>query len=274
MTPEFVRNCYDNVREQEDYYRHLHNHEPLPVEEVEEVEDFEEDEEVEAVETVEAVEAVEVQIHTENITTFTFDEFGQIVEEVEDREEVEMVDDDNIHPESAFTFEDDGQIVPPIEKNVEILETPITPESYSCSLCSYKTPSLSRMSRHENSNLHCDVCDEKFHGANMARQLKTHMKTHQPKKSYSCFECKKNFLYASKLNRHMKSVHDSNFARQLDFQPEVEELASIPSIHTDPPTVTQHENDLSASEVPLITEDQSNKRQRKQKLVARTDYPI
>ena len=40
VTPEFVRNCYDNVREQEDYYRHLHNHEPLPVEEVEEVEEL------------------------------------------------------------------------------------------------------------------------------------------------------------------------------------------------------------------------------------------
>ena len=35
ITPEFVRNCFDHVKKQEDYYKNLHGIEPLLVEDVE-----------------------------------------------------------------------------------------------------------------------------------------------------------------------------------------------------------------------------------------------
>ena len=38
ITPDEVRNCYDHVEEQEIFYRHLHNLQPLPVENIEEEE--------------------------------------------------------------------------------------------------------------------------------------------------------------------------------------------------------------------------------------------
>ena len=260
MTPEFVRNCYDNVREQEDYYRHLHNHEPLPVEEVEEVEELEEDEEVvEAVEAVEAVDAVvaveaveevvevemvdedvnpePVQIHTEKITAFTFDEFGEIVEEVE---EVEMVDDEDFNPQpveidteevSALTFDEFGQMIPPTEEeDGEIIETPVTPNSYTCSLCNYSTNIFGYFSKHEKSHHHCDVCGEQFYGSNGKRAFNIHVKKHQPKqpkKSYSCLECDKIFKYPSELNRHMNGVHKSSCKRKIDFQQEEASVVTV-----------------------------------------------
>ena len=36
VTPDVVRNCYDHVKKQEDFYRQLHKLEPLPVEDIEE----------------------------------------------------------------------------------------------------------------------------------------------------------------------------------------------------------------------------------------------
>ena len=83
-----------------------------------------------------------------------------------------------------------------------------------CSMCDYKTLSLSKFSLHLKTQYHCNHCGEIFHGMHGKRNYKRHVKNHEkPAKpeSYKCSKCKKTFLLKANLNRHIKHNCSKNY---------------------------------------------------------------
>ena len=172
------------------------------------------------------------------------------VEEIEE----ETVQSEPVLPiveEGAIVFNENGQALIPVDADIEVIETEVMPEIYSCSLCNYQTQNITYWNKHVKSVYECDNCGDTFHGHNSKRNLAFHLKTHQPKTpkpqkvktvkpkqprkikpkvSHKCSQCEKSFPYLSYLNRHRKNIHGLNIERKKDLRIE-KESSPLPEKH-------------------------------------------
>ena len=93
-------------------------------------------------------------------------------------------------------------------------------EGYSCSQCSEKFETWSKLRAHV-SNFHsrvykCSKCDKEF---KLACRLKEHSKIHESERIvFKCKECDRTFVKKSNLNVHIKSFH----LKEKQFKCEIE----------------------------------------------------
>ena len=279
MDDEYVRNCIDHVREQEDYYRHLHGKKSLNVEDIEMVDDYDDQPEL-------------VEEPTEDTTAFAFDEEGQIFAPIEENVEViEMPVTPNSNADSYICEPCNFKTTSPVKWSHHLKS------HHKCDDCGkefHGANGLRDFKRHLNTHKlnQCDECGKEFFGVNGPRNLKNHLRTHKPKQPFSCGECEKSFQFLSFLNRHKIGVHGAQQSGE-----------GLPSIGTVGGSTTEEKNpgqqlaecstalitvggptteeknpgqpSLETSALPLSVnsgfEDQPRKRQRKQKLVARAE---
>ena len=172
LDDEYVRNCIDHVREQEDYYRYLHGKKPLNVEPIEMVDDFDDQPEV-------------VEEPTEDPSAFAFNEEGQILAPIE--ENVEIIETSVTH---------DSYICEPCGF------TTISPGQWSRHLKGHHECDVCRKTFHGVNGLRDFKTHLKTH------QPKQSKKTGPKKKGpFACQECGKSVPFLSYLKRHMKRAH-------------------------------------------------------------------
>ena len=72
-----------------------------------------------------------------------------------------------------------------------------------CPHCTFETDRPSAFKIHTNSFKICSECHEIFCGKRSTQNLKSHLKSHKPKKVFVCEICNKSFQFASALKTHV-----------------------------------------------------------------------
>ena len=242
ITPDFVRNTYAHVKEQEDYYRRLDGIE-LQVSEFSTV-----------VEEIQADSVDDIANSEQNL--LAFNEQEQTLVPVPLEADIEVIVDVPELDQPFFCSMCD------FKTSASTLIDRHFRSHYNCNLCQKPFHGLTASrdyKRHLNthqpkksSDTKCSYCEKTFRNQwFLNRHTKQHKTTHQPKKSSEpkCSYCEKTFRNHWFLNRHMKrhktrTTNDNN--------------------------VTS-ESPLPAFQLPLVTKistssDQPNKSKRKQKL--------
>ena len=116
-----------------------------------------------------------------------------------------------------LVFDEEGKIIGPImEADMEHIEAPVEPYQ-ACTLCDFKTLSVSKLTLHLKSHYQCDVCGKDFHGVNSKRNLERHSRKYKKPKKYDCWICRKSFTLQSGLTRHLKSCESPDKGKSETF---------------------------------------------------------
>ena len=130
---------------------------------------------------------------TESLT----EESGDQPEEKSEKMEKE---NPNCQEEIVYNvFEDKSEPVTKRQKRTQNVGTKVQ----KCPHCNFETDHPSAFKKHTDSFKICSECNEIFCGKRSTQNLKSHLKTHRPKKVFVCEICNKSFKFASALKTHV-----------------------------------------------------------------------